>query len=498
MIVNELKPLLGEGWKEKFKHRDLWDPDGYGVASFDLGGEREKVLAINFKTEDIMDYFYDDRPDDEWISLDRYFSDFLKVSLKRGYSHYINKSYFIKGYGNRITKISEKITGSRQYPAIKLFRKSTFVHRIVAFIFVPNPNPEEYNIVNHIDSVRYHFKKENLEWCDYKWNAKRENQKKPSYSTRYIRLDDGKIFTGEEIAKEYSDSAAQSIVRSIRERKKYRGFSWKVINIVLEDYLSRHPLRDDWYQHPTMPNVRANGCGVLEISGKQTVGFKQPLSGYYVIAINGKTMLSHRVLLECYLGRSLSSEEMVDHIIPVTPEDVDNSKANLRACSRIENMNNPLTARKSWKEVNVYDLYGNLIDTVESGPALTKKYNIDGKNIGLKKNLVHLGKYIINDPNKIKYIYYRWEIKEGDKACTAANSSFSNLYKETHSGPGRMSFQWVKKHYLNTGRPGPDGCYYQQGDPQHMIYDPDNKDLIKKRPEIFWKDRNKNNNEEGN
>ena len=40
--------------------------------------------------------------------------------------------------------------------------------------------------------------------------------------------------------------------------------------------------------------------------------------------------------------------------------------------------------------------------------------------------------------------------------------------------------------------PAPDGYYYQQGDPKNMIYDPDNKDLIKKRPEIFWKDRNKN------
>ena len=47
MIVNELKSLLGDNWKEKFVHRDLWDPDGYGVASFDLGGEREKVLAMN-------------------------------------------------------------------------------------------------------------------------------------------------------------------------------------------------------------------------------------------------------------------------------------------------------------------------------------------------------------------------------------------------------------------------------------------------------------------
>ena len=70
MICNELKEKLPLGWKDKFVHRDLWDPEGYGVASFDLGESREKVLVINFKTEDIMEYFYDDLPDDEWISLD--------------------------------------------------------------------------------------------------------------------------------------------------------------------------------------------------------------------------------------------------------------------------------------------------------------------------------------------------------------------------------------------------------------------------------------------
>ena len=99
MIVNELKPLLGDGWKEKFVHRDLWDPEGYGVASFDLGGEKEKVLAINFATEDIMEYFYDDLPDDEWISLD------LCKSLNREYSSIlltfsINKNYQISGKNN--------------------------------------------------------------------------------------------------------------------------------------------------------------------------------------------------------------------------------------------------------------------------------------------------------------------------------------------------------------------------------------------------------------
>lgn len=493
MIVNELKPLLGDNWKSKFVHRDLWDPDGYGVASFDLGGDREKVLVINFATDDIMEYFYDDLPDDEWICIDRYFSDLLKTKLDKSYSTYVNKLYFVKGYANQIKKIGKNITGSRQYPAIKIFRKSAFVHRVIAFIFVPNPHPEKYDLVNHKDKSKINFEKENLEWCDAKWNAQKENQKKYLSSARYIRLDDGRVFSGEDLKLEYSKSAKTEIARSIRENKKYKGFSWRIVNLTVEDYLSRHPLQDDWYQHPTMPNVRANGCGVLEIGGKLSVGSKQPFSGYYIAKVNGKCCVSHRIILECFLGRELNDDEVVDHIIPVTSEDVNNSKENLRACSRTENMNNPLTAKKSWRELKIYNLFGNLLDTVESGPALMKKYNIDSKNVG-KRILIHLGKYIINDPSRTGYIYYMWEIRDGKQVCINANSSFTSLYESSHSSG---SWQWAKNRYLNTGMPAPDGFYYQQGDPQHMIYDPSNTSLEKKRPEIFWKDRN-NNNKEGN
>ena len=38
-------------------------------------------------------------------------------------------------------------------------------------MFIPNPNPEKYNIVNHKDKSRTNFNIENLEWCDSEYNV---------------------------------------------------------------------------------------------------------------------------------------------------------------------------------------------------------------------------------------------------------------------------------------------------------------------------------------
>jgi len=49
-------------------------------------------------------------------------------------------------------------------------RSSPLVHRLVAQAFVNNSNPEEYNLINHIDEDTSNNKASNLEWCDYNYN----------------------------------------------------------------------------------------------------------------------------------------------------------------------------------------------------------------------------------------------------------------------------------------------------------------------------------------
>ena len=44
------------------------------------------------------------------------------------------------------------------------------VHQQVAKSFVYNPNPKEFNIVNHKNEDKYDNSAENLEWCNYSYN----------------------------------------------------------------------------------------------------------------------------------------------------------------------------------------------------------------------------------------------------------------------------------------------------------------------------------------
>ena len=45
-----------------------------------------------------------------------------------------------------------------------------FVHRLIAEMFVPNPNPDEFCVVNHIDADKSNNAAANLEWCTQKEN----------------------------------------------------------------------------------------------------------------------------------------------------------------------------------------------------------------------------------------------------------------------------------------------------------------------------------------
>lgn len=51
------------------------------------------------------------------------------------------------------------------------FYRSYLVHRVVAELFVPNPNPKEFNCVDHINGDCHDNRAINLQWCTYKMNA---------------------------------------------------------------------------------------------------------------------------------------------------------------------------------------------------------------------------------------------------------------------------------------------------------------------------------------
>ncbi|HLI93239.1 MAG TPA: NUMOD4 domain-containing protein [Puia sp.] len=61
------------------------------------------------------------------------------------------------------------------YFKINLNKQMKYVHRIVATVFVPNPN--NYSVVNHVDGNKLNYHPSNLEWttdqlnCQHAWKT---------------------------------------------------------------------------------------------------------------------------------------------------------------------------------------------------------------------------------------------------------------------------------------------------------------------------------------
>lgn len=90
---------------------------------------------------------------------------YLVSNLGRAYvkEHYCGNGRFIRGKFLKLTKLKSG------YPCIGYNRTKYTVHRIVAELFVQNPNGLSH--VNHKDRVRHNNHFTNLEWCTHQENV---------------------------------------------------------------------------------------------------------------------------------------------------------------------------------------------------------------------------------------------------------------------------------------------------------------------------------------
>ena len=73
----------------------------------------------------------------------------------------------------RILKQHGQRTGYAQVTLSKQGKSKTqYVHRIVMNAFKPNPDPQKYTDINHIDYNKFNNTLENLEWCTHADNMK--------------------------------------------------------------------------------------------------------------------------------------------------------------------------------------------------------------------------------------------------------------------------------------------------------------------------------------
>jgi hypothetical protein len=158
-------------------------------------------------------------------------------------------------------------------------------------------------------------------------------------------------------------------------------------------------------------------------------------------------------------------------------------------------MNNEKTKLALSSKTILSDLFGNSVKILSSRKDLFDLLSMKRQHNDLDKALVLYNKYLVgcgkfSIEDKLNYIYYKWEIdSNGNRSCIGACQNLGPLSDNYNKETGHEASKLRK--YLNTGMPAPDGYYYQQGTPKEMIYDPENTKLEKKRPEIHWKDRNK-------
>lgn len=112
--------------------------------------------------------------------------DIVSLSAGRAFREKIGYSkYYICSDGQIFSKKSNKflspIKKNTGYYAVNLYndngeRKMFFIHRLVAELFIPNP--ENLPCINHKDEDKSNNKIENLEWCSYTYNENYGTKKK--------------------------------------------------------------------------------------------------------------------------------------------------------------------------------------------------------------------------------------------------------------------------------------------------------------------------------
>lgn len=149
--------------------------------------------------------------------------------------------YEVSNYG-RVRRIKtgriikQRLNGNGYYEVqLTINRKNhhAFIHRLVAYTFMKNPDPEHMDVVNHMDENPSNNHLDNLEFCDREWNATwgtaidRTRQTKLAHNNYVavyvIRKSDLKVFKFKTIADASKFTGAfGTIIRRALDNWKYK------------------------------------------------------------------------------------------------------------------------------------------------------------------------------------------------------------------------------------------------------------------------------------
>ena len=121
------------------------------------------------------------------------------------------------------------------YLELEFLGKHHYIHRLVAEAFIPNP----YNFpcINHKDENKENNSVENLEWCDYSYNAnygtRTKRAKEKQFGDRFvvINLDTGEVYQTPKEASRATGIHNDSISRVCKGKSKTAGgYRWRYLN----------------------------------------------------------------------------------------------------------------------------------------------------------------------------------------------------------------------------------------------------------------------------
>ena len=142
-------------------------------------------------------------------------------------------------FGNvfRWTKTNIRTARKKEngYLELEILGKHHYIHRLVAEAFIPNPH--NFPCINHKDENKENNSVENLEWCDYSYNAnygtRTKRAKEKQFGDRFvvIHLDTGEVYKTPKDASRATGIHNDSISRVCKGKSKTAGgYRWRYLN----------------------------------------------------------------------------------------------------------------------------------------------------------------------------------------------------------------------------------------------------------------------------
>jgi hypothetical protein len=351
-------------------HREGIDPGSYRV-----GKINDKLFVWNPDNNYLMEYYFDDQPDKELFDVSEYFK------FKDG--KIIEKAYYIRRDGTLYSKQSKRnlIIHKETYPCYGLnyigtgkgHSKRAMIHLILAKIFIPNFNPEDNIIVDHIDHNKYNYLLNNLRWVTISDNAKNS---KPRSTNRfkeriYEAYEDRNhtklkytITESEALERGYKPIFLNDVSEPGRVNKNKKfifayGSYWMSMSKLVFDYFAsfgytsvKSIFEDPLWKPCYIPGILCHPLGVIKWTGNYNNKFSignsrtndSPNNKYNTVSIQGKSYSIHRIIATTFLnnGNPIEDGLEVDHI---STDTTDNRVSNLRIVTHKENMNNTKTQK---------------------------------------------------------------------------------------------------------------------------------------------------------